>query len=107
MPSESMPSESILTESMPGPVSGGSAKESTKQSAKETLQSWLQLMGSPQSRVLQQLARNTEEVEEGDQCGDIQVRLSISTVLRDFTVSGVSPIGLYILLLERARRMYQ
>ena len=72
MPSESMPTESMLTESMPGPGNGGSAKE--------TLQRWLQLMGSPQSGALQQLARNTvevveEEEEDGDQCGDIQVRL--------------------------------
>ena len=81
MPSESMPSESILTESMPGPVSGRSAKKSAKQSAKQTLQSWLQLMASPQSGALQQLARNTEEeVEEGDQWEDQQVRSSTSSL---------------------------
>ena len=72
MPSESMPSESMPTKSMPGPGCGGNAKR--------TLQSWLQLMSSPESGALQQLARNTvEEVveeEEGVQCGDIQVRSS-------------------------------
>ena len=65
-----MPSESMPTKSMPGPGCGGNAKR--------TLQSWLQLMSSPESGALQQLARDTEEEveEEGDQCGDIQVRSS-------------------------------
>ena len=74
MPSESMPSESMPTESMPGPGNGGSAKE--------TLQRWLQLMASPQSGALQQLARNTEQevVEEGDQWEDQQVRSSTSSL---------------------------
>ena len=72
-----MPSESMHSESMPGPGSCPSAK----QSAKETLQSWLQLMASPQSGALQQLARNTkEEVEEGDQWEDQQVRSSTSSL---------------------------
>ena len=73
-----MPSESMHSESMPGPGSCPSAK----QSAKETLQSWLQLMASPQSGALQQLARNTEQevVEEGDQWEDQQVRSSTSSL---------------------------
>ena len=74
-----MPSESMHSESIPGPGSCPSAK----QSAKRTLQSWLQLMASPQSGALQQLARNTEEeeeVEEGDQWEDQQVRSSTSSL---------------------------
>ena len=74
-----MPSESMHSESMPGPGSCPSAK----QSAKQTLQSWLQLMASPQSGALQQLARNTEEEveeEEGDQWEDQQVRSSTSSL---------------------------
>ena len=86
-----LPSENYkmgVGESMSVPGSGPSAKQSlqstkdnakqsAKQSAKQTLQSWLQLMASPGSGALQQLARDTEEVEEeGDQCGDHQVRLS-------------------------------
>ena len=70
-----MPSESMPTESMPGPGCGGNAKQ--------TLQSWLQLMSSPQSGALQQLARNTEEEveeEEGDQWEDQQVRSSTSSL---------------------------
>ena len=69
-------------ESMSGPGSGPSAKQSVqstkdnaKQSAKQTLQSWLQLMASPQSGALLQLARDTKEEGEGDQCADQQVRL--------------------------------
>ena len=70
-----LPSENYkmgVGESMSGPGSGPSAK----QSAKQSLQSWLQLMASSGSGALQQLARDTEEVEEeGDQCADHQVRL--------------------------------
>ena len=72
-----MPSESMHSESMPGPGSCPSAK----QSAKETLQSWLQLMSSPDSGALQQLARNTEEeVEEEERWEDQQVRSSTSSL---------------------------
>ena len=75
-----LPSENYkmgVGESMSGPGSGPSAKDNAKQSAKQSLQNWLQLMASPGSGALQQLARDTEEGEEveGDQCGDIQVRL--------------------------------
>ena len=72
-----MPSESMHSESMPGPGSCPSAK----QSAKRILQSWLQLMASPQSGALQQLARDTEEeVEEGDHWEDQQVWSSTSSL---------------------------
>ena len=60
---------------MSGPGSGPSAKQSAKESAKQTLQSWLQLMASPGSGALQQLARDTEEVEEEEEEVDTKVRL--------------------------------